>query len=229
MLDYRFDRVGRYVVTGRFLSDDGEVELESPLIVDVMEHQPALVMLYAVGMRERVNPGERVMIQAVVQSPLTGNHVEAQLSWTRNGVMHPAAQDVACLMFTAGDAGAVEEVGCVATVASGSSSRAVLQIQVNVPPWVGPIRMIPELSPLPAPGTVTLSIEEAYDPDSDLPLTYQWFTRLDGRYVPLSPQTQAAEWTTDLPVGRHEIFVRAVDSDRSSTDSGMITVEVVEP
>ena len=90
---YQFDQVGRYVVTGHFLSDDEEVALESTITVNVLECQPPLVLLNPVRMRERVNPGERVMIQAVVQSALTGNPVEAHLSWTRNGVILPAAQD----------------------------------------------------------------------------------------------------------------------------------------
>ena len=228
---HQFDQAGRYVVTGHFMSDDGEVGLERASMIDVVGIQPIILTLlpYLGGVGDRALPRDGVMIEAVVQDALTENPVDARLTWTLNGAVYPTAQDSAFLIYHAGDAGSFADIVCTATTPTGYSSTANIQIPVNIPPRPGSIRISPDLSPLPAPATVTLIIEGSYDPDSNLPLTYQWFSWHDGHAGPLSPPIQTTSWTTDLPVGSHEIFVRVIDAHTSYVDSYRVMVEIFDP
>jgi len=225
VLSFCFGQTGSAEVIGCFVSADGTLELEGSADVTVVEGLPPLVGLHAMGSRTHVNPGDRVMISAEVSSS-TGDPVEANLSWSRNGIAQPSSDDASALLFTAGSPGTIEEISCTASLPSGSSGTGVLQLTVNVPPEGFSVLMSPEGPVIPAPGRVELSVEGAVDPDDDLPLTYQWFTLNAGRLQSLSPQLLDGRWSANLPAGGNSVFVRVMDSLQLSAESQRLEVEV---
>ena len=222
---YRFTQSGTAELTGWFRSVDGELELAESMQVTILEEQPPRVVLRNINGRNYSNPEELVRISASVYAS-TGTSLEASLVWFRNGSMQTEFQNRQAVIFTAGEAGSLEDIVCIATLPSGQSGSGTLQIPVNAPPEGFQISLNPQTSVIPARGSVEFSVEGAMDPEGNLPLTYQWFTVNNGRLQRLSPPLQTETWTGNLPVGSNSVFVLVTDSHQLSAESGRISVEV---